>query len=87
MLYKKTVHLKNWVIDRDVKTFMPPKDIEVAWKEADRKNEECYATLISHSKKLLDKTASEMPLLSERARTLRDLPKFRIINSNMERII
>ncbi len=88
MIYKKSIHLKNWLIDRNVRTFVPPKDIEVKWEVSDvmKKNEECYATLTGHDRKLLDITAAQMPILSERVRTLNSLPKFRMVNTKVERI-
>ena len=89
MIYKKSIHLKDWLIDRDVRSFVPPKDIEIAYQEIDeqRKNKECYAILTGHSRKLLDVTAAQMPILSERARTLKSIPKYRKSNTTMERII
>ena len=86
-LYKKSLHLKNWRIDRDVRSFVPMKGIEVAWQEADRNNQEVYATLIASKRKILDQQAAQMPILSERCRTLQNLPKFRTIGTVKERII
>ena len=89
MLYKKSIHLKDWLIDRDVRKFIPPKDIEIAYQTIDtqKQNKECYATITGHNRKLLDMTATQMPILSERARTLKQIPKFRKSNTTMERII
>ena len=87
MIYKKSIHLKDWLINRDVRNFIPPKDIEIAYQEIDKNNKECYATLTGHNRKLLDMTAAQMPILSERARTLKSIPKYRKSNITMERII
>lgn len=89
MLYKKSLHLENWQINKDVRSFVPMKGIEVAWQqnEEDKKNGEAFATLISNKRKILDQQAARMPILSERCRTLQNLPRFRKINTTMERII
>lgn len=88
-LYKKSIQLNDFQINRDVRSFVPIKGIEIKWQqnEEDKKNNEGFATLIASKRKILDQQASLMPLLSERVRTLQNLPKFRIINTVKERII
>ena len=84
-----SVQLKDFQIDKYVRSFVPKKGIEIQWKqsEEDKKNNEGFATLISSNKKILDQQAAEMIILSERCRTLKNLPKFRMINTKTERII
>lgn len=85
MLYKKSVLLKdNFNFETDIRNFQPRKDIEVQWQKLD--NSQTYATLISHKKSILNLQAKDMPILSERARTLKNLPKMRIVNTKVERI-
>lgn len=83
MLYKKSVILNDFKIDRDVRSFVPKKGIEVKWEDVEGQT---YATLIGKNKKVLDQQANELPLLSERVRTLKSLPKFRIIGTKKEKI-
>jgi len=85
LLYKKSVLLKdNFNFETDIRNFQPRKDIEVQWQKLD--NSQTYATLISHKKSILNLQAKDMPILSERARTLKNLPKMRIVNTKVERI-
>jgi len=83
-LYSKSLELKNFKIFPDVSYFVPKKGIEVKWQE---KDDSTFATLIGNNKRILQQQANELPVLSDRARTLKNLPKFRIINSKKVRIV
>ena len=82
-LIKKSVELRDWQIKRDVRNFVPLKGIEIKWQEVEGQN---FATLIGKNKRILQQQASELPILSERVRTLRNLPKMRKINNTVIRI-
>jgi len=83
-LRSKSLELKNFKIFPDVSYFVPKKGIEVKWQEKDGST---FATLIGNNKRILQQQANELPVLSDRARTLKNLPKMRVINSRVERII
>jgi hypothetical protein len=83
-LVKKSVMLKNFRINPDVSYFVPKKGIEVKWENIEGQT---YATLIGKNKRLLQQQANELPILSDRARTLKSLPKMRVIGTKVERII
>ena len=83
-LRSKSLELKNFKIFPDVSYFVPKKGIEVKWQEKDGST---FATLIGNNKRILQQQANELPILSDRARTLRDLPKSRTIGTKVERII
>ena len=82
-LYSKSLELKDFKINPDVSYFVPKKGIEVKWQE---KEGSIFATLIANKRKILQQQANELPVLSDRARTLKNLPKMRIINNHKVRI-
>lgn len=83
-LYRKSVVLRNFNIQNDLPNVKLSKGLEVAYKQLD--NNECYATFIDYSKRTINNKLAELNITSDRVRTLKDIPKMRIINSKMEKI-
>ena len=82
----KTVNLKNWNIS-NVRNFTPYKEgVEVKWHQDEK--DETYASIIANNKQEINKQLDLMSknILSERVRTLNNVPKFRIINTQKKRI-
>jgi len=80
----KNLVLKNWDIQKDVRKFSPKADMGIRWLQSE--NNECFVSLTARRKSILEQHASELPILSERCRTLKNLPKSRTINTTVERI-
>lgn len=86
-----TVILKNWPMGN--KSWNPKRGINVKYHLIDKKNQECYATLFGSDKQGItqDDINSELVrmskhLLSDRARTVKNKPKFNVINGITETI-
>jgi len=79
-LFSKNVTLKNWY---DFEKGYSEKGLECIHRRVD--NNEDYAT-ITGTKQQINRYLQDAPLVSERLRTLNNLPKFRIINTKKERI-
>ncbi len=88
-----TVHLKNWNF-RTHNNYHAKKGIDIAYKLIDTKNKEAYATLYGSEKDGVYKDTINDELsklekkfiLSDRCRTVNNLPKYKVINSVKERI-
>ncbi len=82
----KNVLLKDFNVNRDVAPFQPNKDIEIKWQQTD--NNQTYASIIGNNKQEINKQLSTLnnKIVSERCRTLNNLPKWRIINTTKRRI-
>ena len=83
-LYRKTVRLKNFDFYKDVPKLRLPVGMEAQHKKLD--NNEAFATYIHNSKEEINNKLAELPILSDRVRTLNQVPKCRIINTKVERI-
>ena len=85
----KHVQLKDFNL-KGVGSFKPNKDIEVKWfqDKDSKKNNETYASFIGNNKKEINKQLSVLSdkILSERVRTLKEIPKYRVINTVKKRI-
>jgi hypothetical protein len=85
----KNVQLKDFNLS-DVRPFQPNKDIEIKWyqDEDSKKNNETYASIIGNNKAEINQQLSDLSnnLQSERARTLNNVPMWRIINTVKKRI-
>ena len=86
----KNIQLKNWNLS-DVRGFTPYKEgIEIKWTQDkdDKKNNETYASIIANNKQEINKQLSILnnSIGSERARTLKSIPKWRIIQTTKKRI-
>ena len=81
----KNVELKNFDIQKDVRPFVPQKDIEIKWHQ---NNNGTYASIIGNNKHEINNQLSVLSknIASERARTLNSLPKWRILNTTKKRI-
>lgn len=86
-----SVFLKNWEWD---KRYNPKKGIDVAFKLIDKKNQEACATFYGSEKDGIYKDTINDELsklekkfiLSDRVRTINNLPKYKVINTVRERI-
>jgi hypothetical protein len=86
-----TVHLKNWDWR---KKYAPKRGIDIAYELIDQKNKEAYATFYGSEKDNIYKETINDELanlekkfiLSDRVRTINNLPKFKVISSVKERI-
>jgi len=67
----------------DVESFIPNKDIEVKWQQAD--NNTTYASFIGSKTDINNQLDSLNNIISDRVRTLREIPKFRIIKTKSSR--
>jgi len=83
-----TIHLKNWDWG---KVHKPKKGIDIAYKLIDIQNKECYATLFGSAKDGIyrNEINSELEklsknILTERTRTIKNKPKFKVINGVKE---
>ena len=85
-LYRKSVILKDWNIQRDAWSIPLSPTLEASHIPISIENEESYLTLISNSKEEINNKLSQFPVLSDRARTLKSIPKMRIIQGKVERI-
>ena len=83
-LYRKSVVLRDFNIHNDLHKIELSPGLEVAYKQLD--NNECYGTFIDSSKNTINDKLAELNIASDRVRTLKDIPKMRIINSKVERI-
>jgi hypothetical protein len=83
-LYRKSVVLRDFDIHKDRYNISLKEGLEVAWKQSD--NKECYATFIHNDKEEINNKLSELNIASDRVRTLKEIPKFRVINTVKERI-
>jgi hypothetical protein len=85
----KHVLLKDFNLS-DTAQFQPDKDIEIKWQQdADlKKNNETHASFIGNNKTEINNQLSKLSnhILSERVRTLNEIPKYRIINTVKRRI-
>ncbi len=86
-----TVHLKNWNWRNH--NYHPPKGIDVALKHIPNSSNEAYMTLYGSEKDNIYKNNINEELarlsrniLSDRVRTLRTRPTYKVINSKKERI-
>jgi len=79
-LFSKNVILKNWY---DFKKGYSEKGLEGIHRI--QPNNEDYAT-ITGTKQQINRYLQDAPLISERLRTLKNIPKFRIINTTKVRI-
>ena len=79
-LFSKNVTLKNWY---DFEKGYSEKGLERIHRRVD--NNEDYAT-ITGTKQQINTYLQDKPILSDRLRTLNNLPKYRIINTTKERI-
>lgn len=77
-LYLKNVIFKNYDID-----FLRIKGLDKINRLSD--NNENYATLTG-TKEQINQYLQDKPILSERLRTLNNLPKFRLIGTKKQRI-
>jgi hypothetical protein len=77
-LYIKNVIFKNYDID-----FLRIKGLDKINRLSD--NNENYATLTG-TKEQINQYLQDKPILSERLRTLNNLPKFRLIGTKKQRI-
>lgn len=71
-----------------VKTFTPYKEgVEVKW-QSEKETNTTYASIIAENKREINKQLSLLSnsILSERARTLDNLPKYRIMQTTKKRI-
>ena len=86
----KNIQLNNFNIANGVESFEPQKNIEVKWFQDDesKHNNQTYASFIGNRKEDINNQLSALSnkIVSERVRTLNNLPKMRIINSKVERI-
>ena len=87
-IYSDDVILKNWPM---TKSWYPKKGIDIKYRLIDRSNQEVYATLFGSSQDGItqDDINSELckmsrSLLSDRARTIKDRPKFKVRNDIKE---
>jgi hypothetical protein len=97
-LYRKSVILRDWDIQKKVEGFKPKTGINVAWQQVEGNNNECYATLIGSNSKYqalsqritkedIHNQLAEMPVMSDRVRTLNSLPKGHTLGTVKERIV
>jgi len=77
-LFSKNVILKDFKIRHDLN-----EGLEIVNRQED--NNENYITLTG-SKAQINTYLQDKPVLSDRLRTLNNVPKFRIINTRKERI-
>jgi len=80
----KNLILKNWDIHKDVRNFVPKADMGIKWQQSE--NMECFVSLTARRKSILEQHASQLPILSDRCRTLKNIPKSRKINTFREYI-
>jgi len=85
-----SVILKDW---KWARKYRPKKGIDIAYHSIDRKNQEVCATLFGSEKDGIYKEDinSELEklsknILSERVRTINNLPKYKTIETKVERI-
>lgn len=84
----KNVLLKDFNVKKDVRPFTPYKEgVEIKWQQSENKNE-TYASIVANNKKEINNQLSLLSnkIISERCRTLKELPKYRIINTTKKRI-
>jgi hypothetical protein len=79
-LFKKSVILREWNPDK-----YAPNSTGLEITHRKQENNEDYATLAG-TKAQINQYLQDVPLLSERLRTLNSLPKYRIINTRKVRI-
>jgi len=98
--YQKTVILKNWGIrpGEEVTQFSPQKGINIVYRQIDRKNKECLATLSGverpdkpsqtiYKEDINNQLAAlSKNILSDRARTVITKPQIRTIKTRKIRI-
>ena len=77
-LFRKDVILRNWYDRKELET-----GLEATHRISD--NNEDYCSLMG-TKPQINNYLQETPILSERLRTLNDLPKTRVIGTKVERI-
>ena len=77
-LFRKNVIFKEYKIYDDL-----TEGLEIAHRKSD--NNEDYASLMG-TKAQINTYLQDKPIISERLRTLNNVPKYRIINSKVERI-
>ena len=75
-LFRKDVILKDFVIRHDL-----TKGLEIINRKED--NNENYMSLVG-TKQQINTYLQDKPVLSDRLRTLNNLPKFRLIGTNKE---
>lgn len=80
-LFSKSVILRDFNIWND--HLKLKEGLECAYKQTE--NNDCYATFTG-TKEDINNKLSELNVLSDRARTLKSIPKYRIINSHKIRI-
>jgi len=85
-----SVILKNWNWG---KRYSPKRGIDIAFHSIDKKNQEVCATLFGSEKDGIYKETINQELeklskniLSDRVRTINSLPKYKTIESKVERI-
>jgi hypothetical protein len=79
-LFKKSVILRDW----NPELYCPKSEgLEITHRR--ESNSEDYATLYG-TKQQINQYLQDAPILSERLRTLNNLPKYRIINTTKVRI-
>jgi len=77
-LFRKDVIFKDFKIRHDL-----TEGLEITHRK--RENNEDYASLMG-TKQQINHYLQDKPILSERLRTLKNVPKYRIINTTLERI-
>ena len=65
----------------NVRPFRPNKNIEIKWKQAD--NNTTYASFIGSKQDINNQLAGLNNIISDRVRTLREVPKYRIIKTTV----
>lgn len=82
-LYRKSVILRDWHYEDPLGLKEP---MEASVTQIDYDNRECYLTLTDYSKEDINTKLASLPVMSDRARTLKIIPKYRMIGTKMERI-
>jgi len=80
-----SLRIKNVILKKYNVTKLPPgfEGLDIIHRKEE--NDECYMSLTG-PKQLINNYLQDKPILSERLRTLNNLPKFRIINTVKKRI-
>lgn len=85
-LYRKSVILKDYDFRTDLHNVRLPLGADANHQVIDRKNKEEYYTIVHNDKGEINNMLSQLPILSDRCRTLKNIPKARIIGTRAEKI-
>jgi len=82
----KNVQLKDFSLS-NVKAFNPELNIDIKWYQDldSKKNNETYASIIGN-KQDINNQLSKLPILSDRVRTLNNIPKSHTVG-NVKKVI